>query len=292
MHFSDSLALIFKLLARLPLPLLHGLGNGLGWLVYLLSPRYRSRIKANLDSSGLGQNQDGFLRRRAIGEAGKAVLELPAIWLRPVEKLEHLVRGVYGWEYVEQTLAGGKGIIFLSPHLGCYEIASLYYATQRPITVLYRPPRQRWLEPLMRLGRGRANARLATADISGVRTIMKALKRGEAVGILPDQVPSRGEGVWADFFGRPAYTMTLVARLQQATEAQVVLAVAERLSWGRGYILRFRPMTLSLAGNAEESARALNASIEDLVREYPAQYLWSYNRYKVPPGVTRPSSEQ
>jgi KDO2-lipid IV(A) lauroyltransferase len=198
---------------------------------------------------------------------------------------------VTGWNLVEDAWREGRGILFLTPHLGCFEISAQYYASQRPMTVLYRRPKQDWLAPLIEQGRG-ANLTLAPADVSGVRRLLKALKRGEAVGILPDQVPGNGEGAWLPFFGRPAYTMTLAARLAQSVPggATVLLAYAERLHYGAGFHLKLYPLTAPLAGDLLQRATQLNRELEMLIRHCPEQYLWGYNRYKVPAGVEPPSS--
>ncbi len=197
---------------------------------------------------------------------------------------------VTGWDLVEAALARRRGIVFLTPHLGCFEITAQYYAyrapANAPLTVLYRPPRKKAVEPLMLAGRDRPNLRVASADLGGVRILLRALKHGEAIGILPDQAPGVGEGEWAEFFGRPAYTMTLAGRLAEASGAQVLLAYAERLPQGRGYHLQLSAMPQPLAG--ESPARALNRALEGLIRLCPAQYGWGYNRYKVPAGAQPP----
>ncbi|OIQ99033.1 lipid A biosynthesis lauroyl acyltransferase [mine drainage metagenome] len=275
------MAFLFRFLARLPLPLLHNLGALAGWLVYAASPTYRRHLRENTAQAGVEK-----ARPAAVAEAGKSILELPKIWLRPQEEvIERIVR-VFGWELVEAAWREQRGILFLTPHLGCYEITAQYYAARRPITVLYRPPKRTWLASLLEQGRG-ANLKLAPADFSGVRLLMRALRRREAVGILPDQVPGQGEGVWAPFFGRPAYTMTLAVRLAEAG-ATVLLAYAERLAYGAGYRLHLRTLAAPLAGTLAERAAQLNGELELLVRECPEQYLWGYNRYKVPAGVSGP----
>ena len=184
---------------------------------------------------------------------------------------------------VEEAQKAARGILFLTPHLGCFEISAAYGAQRLPLTVMYRPPKKAWLEPLMLEGRRRWNATLAPATLAGVRTLLKALKRGEAVGLLPDQAPGAGEGTWAPFFGRPAYTMTLATRLQRATGAAVIMAFAERLSRG-GYLLHLESVPVE---NFDEAA--LNRAVEAVIRRCPEQYLWSYNRYKVPAGAEPPS---
>jgi KDO2-lipid IV(A) lauroyltransferase len=275
-----------RLLAALPLSVLHRLGALVGRAVYLISPRYRHYLSANLRAAGFA---DPALLRQAIAEAGKGLLELPAVWLRPHAMVAGWVSQVSGWDLVEAALARGRGILFLTPHLGCFEITAQYYAyrapAKAPISVLYRSPKKKIIEPLMLAGRERPNLRLASADLRGVRILLRALKNGEAIGILPDQAPGVGEGEWAEFFGRPAYTMTLAGRLA-GTGAAVILAYAERLPRGLGYHLHLEPMPEPLAG--ESPARTLNRALEGLIRQCPAQYGWAYNRYKVPAGAHTP----
>jgi KDO2-lipid IV(A) lauroyltransferase len=275
---------LLQLVARLPLPLLHLIGAALGWVVYLISPRYRNMIGRNLDIAGLGTMR---MRAAVVCETGKGALEVPAIWLRPHDRVARLVVEASGWEHVERAAKAHKGLIFLTPHLGCWEMTGQYLASRTPITVMYSPPNIKSLEPLMRAGRDRGAAMNSVpADMRGVRAMLKALRRGEAIGILPDQVPGVGEGEWVEFFGRPAYTMTLVARLAEKTGAPVLLCHSRRLSWGRGYRFEIEP---PLAPRPPESpVRALNRSLEQLIRRCPQQYLWSYNRYKVPAGVRPP----
>lgn len=274
---------VLRLTARLPLKWLHCSGVALGWLAYWLSPVYAAHIRENLRASGVC-NDDACrtLLRQVVAETGKGVTELILVWFGSDDRVSGLVT-CNAWHVVEQAQREGCGVIFLTPHLGCFEISALYGAQRLPITVMYRPPKLRWLEPLMIAGRQRWRARVAPANLRGVRMLYKALKSGEAVGLLPDQTPGVGEGVWAGFFGRPAYTMTLVSRLQKATGAAIIMAFAERLRDGRGYHLHLQRMPTAGLDEA-----ALNRAVEALVRRCPAQYLWGYNRYKVPGGVETP----
>ena len=276
-----------SLLARLPLPIAHSLGVGLGWLVYWGSPRYRKRLRENIAASGLAAHsaQLNEIIRANVAESGKVIFELPFIWLRPSTDLLAKVVEKHGWPEVLAAKAEGKGLIMLTPHLGSFELIGRYLATQFPITVLYRSPKLSWLEPIMRAGRSRDQAQLATADIRGVRMLLKALNRGESLGILPDQAPSAGDGVWADFFNRSAYTMTLIRRLQERSGAPIIAMYAERLPKTGGYSLHFKRIFPLLASEDAIAARQINAAMEDLIRECPSQYLWSYNRYKVPSGA-------
>lgn len=286
---------IFHLLAVLPLRMLQGFGMLLGRLTYAISAQYAARTRENLRQANLAldvastfdEAQYQNTLSATIVEAGKSIAELAWIWGRPYDEVLGKVLECRGLEHIDAAQVRGKGIIFLTPHLGCFEISALYAAKRLPITVLYRPPRLRWLESVMRNGRERGQARLAKADVSGVRLLFKALKRGEAIGLLPDQVPSQGEGEWADFFARPAYTMTLVGRLAESSGATVLIAYSERLPRGQGYVIHVEPLQLDFALPVP---RQVNAALERVIRACPAQYLWSYNRYKIPRGVQAPAT--
>jgi KDO2-lipid IV(A) lauroyltransferase len=281
------LRILFVALSCFPLSLLHALGWALGWLSFLISGRYRRRLMAHANQAGYGWR----VALASVGEAGKLVAELPRLWLgRPVR---------VGWEgaaCIEAAQAHGAGVLFLTPHMGCFEIAAQAYAqrfgAQQPITVLFRPARQAWLSGLMSTARERPGLHMAATTLAGVKQLIKALRAGHAVGLLPDQVPPEGQGVWAPFFGRDAYTMTLSARLAQTAGTQIVLAWGERLSWGRGYLVHVRPLDRvlgeALANEPALAARQINRAMERLVRECPRQYLWSYDRYKSPRATTPP----
>jgi KDO2-lipid IV(A) lauroyltransferase len=193
-------------------------------------------------------------------------------------------------------LARGRGLVLLTPHMGSFEVSAQAYAerfgARQPITVLYRPARQAWLRELEETARARPALATAPANLAGVRLLMRALRRGETLGLLPDQVPPDGMGVWVPFFGQPAYTMTLAARLAQQTGAAVLSLWCERLPRGAGYVVRVSPLAHPLpesggdeAALQEASAVAINRSMEALIRKHPAQYIWGYHRYKRPRSV-------
>jgi Kdo2-lipid IVA lauroyltransferase/acyltransferase len=276
---------LFRFLSTFPLPVLHLLGAGLGWLVYLASPSYRRRLRANLEGAGFGAQL-----AQAVAESGKAIVELPFVWCaRPERVAAHAVDE--NWDHVQSVLDSGRGIVFLTPHLGCFEITAQQIALRTSLTVMYRPPKKAALKPLIEGARARHNLHLAPANLAGVRILARSLKKGEPIGLLPDQVPQEGEGVWAPFFGRSAYTMTLPAKLAQMGDAAIILVYAERLAAGRGFVVRFVPFDGDLSGNAGEQAAAINGAMEQLIARCPAQYFWSYNRYKQPDGVAAPDAQ-
>lgn len=278
------LVTLFRLLSRLPLSALHALGAALGWLAYLASPSYRRRLTENIRRAGHSAH-----RNAAIRESGKSILELPFIWCAPPARVLRCAT-VENWELVQNALDAKQGIIFLTPHLGCFEIVAQWVAAITPLTVMYRPPRKDALKPLVEGARARENLRLAPANLTGVRVLFKFLKKGGPIGLLPDQVPHHGEGVWADFFGKPAYTMTLPAKLHQMSGAPIILSYAERLPFGRGYVIHFIPFEEALGETPATQAAAINRAMEKLIARCPAQYFWSYNRYKVPAGVAAPDA--
>lgn len=276
---------MLRLLAGLPLPLVHGLGVLLGRLVWLLSPRFRRLTRENLAAAGYA---DSGMLDQVVAESGKGVLELIPVWFRPQAEAAGLMREIHVGDLIERGLAAKRGIIFVTPHLGCFEVTAQWYTHNiGPMTALFSPPKKSLVSRLIASGRGKPRLKLAGPDMRGIRALFRALKKGEAVGILPDQTPGGGEGEWAEFFGRPAYTMTLVQRLADATGASIVLAYAERLPRGAGYRGFTEAMPPRLEG--ETPARHLNRALEMLIRRCPQQYLWGYNRYKVPAGVTPPA---
>jgi KDO2-lipid IV(A) lauroyltransferase len=280
---SLMLIIVFRLLSWLPLSVLHAAGVALGWLVYLLSPSYRRTLKENIGRAGFADHL-----RAAIGETGKSITELPFVWYADPAYVAKAVK-MENWEVVQRAFDAGNGVLFLTPHLGCFEATAQAMAEHTPLTVLYRPPRKAILKPLLEDARARHNLALAPANLAGVRMLFKALKKNGVIGLLPDQVPQLGEGVWANFFGTPAYTMTLPAKLHQMTGAPIILTYAERLPHGKGYVMHFVPFEGILSGSAEQQAEMINAAMEKLIARCPAQYFWSYKRYKVPPGVEAPS---
>jgi len=277
---------LFRLLARVPLPWMHRIGAWLGWLVYWLSPTYRRRVKANAGNAGFTPAQ----YRPAIGAAGAMVAELPWLWLRPAgESVLPRVRW-YDEQVFEQALAARRGVILATPHVGSWEmigqaIAERFGPAHGPLTVLFRPARKAWLAELIAGSRDRPGLKSLPTNLAGVRGLIRVLRAGGYTGVLPDQVPPQGQGVWAPFFGQPAYTMTLLARLAQQTGAKVLMTWCERLPGGR-YVIHFEPVDAPALYDAgatpEAAATAMNEALMRLIERLPGQYLWGYGRYKQP----------
>jgi len=262
------------------------MGTAAGWLTWWLSPKYRALFRDNL-ANAVGEVPSSMLRE-AIAQTGRQMLELPYVWMRPQEEVFSRIVRVEGQELLDAARADEASVLLLTPHLGCFEMCAQYCSTQGPVTVLFRPPRTAALQPLMEAGRARGQIKVAPADVSGVRRLVKALRGGEMVGMLPDQAPRAGEGLWVPFFGRPAWTMTLAGRLSEVKGVRVIMIWAERLPRGRGYVLHLSEPETSIDGDLAARCAAINREIERLILKCPTQYLWGYNRFKRPKGAPPP----
>jgi len=278
---------LFRLLAAVPLPILHGIGRIGGRLVYAFPGKYRRRLQTNARQAGY---PGAAFARQAAAETGAMIMELPKVWLRNRQSLDKVVTSDNA--VVDAALSEGRGILYLTPHLGCFEVTARYLTRHGPITVMFRPPRKAFLAPVMESARNTPQLNAVPANLQGVREFVRALKRGEAVGMLPDQAPGSGDGVWAPFFGKPAYTMTLAGKLAVQTGVAVILTAGERLPWGKGWRIHYLRLPEPLPGDAHEQAALINQAMETLIRRCPRQYLWSYNRYKTPKGAPPPPQIQ
>ncbi|HBT32152.1 MAG TPA: lysophospholipid acyltransferase family protein [Pusillimonas sp.] len=278
-------SLLFAGVAALPLILVQRIGKVCGWVLSVVPGRYKRRAQTNLEHAF--PHLPPIALKQSMIAVGQLFLEMPYWWVRRDDQA--LNKQVYcdDWKPFEKALSRGKGVILLSPHCGCFELLGPVYSSHFPSTVLFRPPRKAWLQDWIVKMRTRKQLTMAPANKSGVRTVVKTLLRGHTVGILPDQVPVSGEGVWAPFFGKPAYTMTLVQRLQSLTGATIFILGAERNRIGQGYKMHVKEMTSPLPDNPVEAATVINAEMEGVIRMMPTQYLWGYNRYRQP--RTKPS---
>ncbi len=274
---------LFRFFSRWPLPALHALGGVLGWLVWAFSPGYRRRFRENALQAGLAFE----VVKPAIAEAGRFVAELPRIWLRPFDESCLANVEIQGKVHAERAFDQGKGVIFFGPHCGSFELGPQALAeVYGPITAIYRPARQPSLAALELATRQRPQLTVLPASLSAIKAMHKALKGNQAVALLTDQVPPEGLGLWAPFFGKRAYTMTLAARLALQTGAAVVPVSCERLPKGRGYIVKiWSPLDIGVNADKPDLLSAvtrINRAIEAIVTSQPGQYLWGYGRYKTP----------
>jgi KDO2-lipid IV(A) lauroyltransferase len=271
---------LFRLIASLPLSLAQKIGRFLGWIAWCLPGSYKQRASINI---AFAMPKAGrALRKRAMLFVGQLFFEMPFWWVTRDDKLINRHVTCDNWTQFSDALSLGKGVILLSPHAGCFELLGPVYSSRFKSTVLFRPPRMAWLQDWIITMRSRSQLKMAPANQSGVRTLVKTLKRGNTIGILPDQVPVDGEGVWAPFFGQPAYTMTLVERLQSLTDATIFILGAKRNDSGIGFTILHKRMHQSLSSDPVVAATQINREMEDMIMQMPDQYLWGYNRYRQP----------
>ena len=286
---------IFRFFSVWPFAALHALGGALGWAVWALNPRYRAQFRSNVEQAGL----DFKLAKPAIAEAGRLVTELPKLWLRPHQPpaLQNPRMNVtlHGAALATEAFAQGRGVVFFGAHCGCFELmpqvlAEVFGPQHGNVTAIYRPARQASLAAIELATRQRPYLNVLPGSLSAIRAMHKALKANQSVAMLTDQVPPEGLGMWSPFFGKPAYTMTLAARLALQSGAALVPVVCDRLAAGAGYAITILPPLDVAAGQqsgdgavtVETVVRLINESVEAMVRRNPGQYLWGYGRYKKP----------
>ena len=274
----------FRFFSVWPLAALHALGGALGWGVWVCNAAYRQRFRSNCAQAGVPFDA----AKPAIAEAGRFVAELPKLWLRPFAASIMANVQMQGLETANQAFAQGKGVIFFGAHCGSFELgpqalAEVFGPQHGAITAIYRPARQPWLADIELATRQRPHLRVLPASLSAIKAMHKALKAGRAVALLTDQVPPEGLGVWAPFFGKPAYTMTLAARLAMQSGAALLPVSCERLPSGGGYIVKIlAAVDLSDSADLMTTVTNINQAIETIVLSQPGQYLWGYGRYKTP----------
>ncbi|GAA5000845.1 lauroyl acyltransferase [Pseudoluteimonas lycopersici] len=232
------------------------------------------------------------LRRRILVSTARQLLETLRFWTRPHSGNLALVHETEGESLFETAIASGRGVIVAAPHHGNWELLNQWLAARTPISILYAPPESRVGEDFLRRARAADDARRVTqvrAEASGVRQLLRTLREGGVVGILPDQQPKGGDGEFAPFFGYPALTMTLLSRLAARSGAIVVFAWCERLlatdlAAPPAFAVHVEPAPPDIASTAPGvGVRALDAAVERIARRDLAQYQWTYKRYTLRP---------
>ena len=278
-------------IGRLPWAIQRALGDGLGRLVRATGGRESVVAMRNLELAfpDMPVAERAVLHAEVIRTTGRQALETLRLWTRPHAENLALIREQTGVELFDAALAAGGGVIVVAPHHGNWELLNQWLAARTPLAILYKPPESAVGEAFLRRVRADTDASRVTqvrAEGPGIRQLFKVLKAGGVVGILPDQQPKVGDGVFAPFFGVQALTMTLVSRLAERSGATVLFASCERIDDALGFALRFDAAPAALSGtDVEASVAALNVGVERMARRAPGQYQWTYKRFKArPPG--------
>ena len=273
---------ILRLFSSLPLVILQGIGATIGLLTYFSSAQYRKWLNQNHHSAA---TFSGFTPApwKVAAESGMMFADTLWIWRHPKSSIDKVM--VANLEQIISLAKNGNGLIILASHLGGFEIVPRFFAAHIKATVMYRPARKSWVNELMLKSRQHSQMEFVEANLGGVRKIKRALKNGEVIGIMADQVPSMGDGVWAKFFNQYAYTTTFPIKLTHKNEVATMFVSAERLSFGRGWEIKHHLMSGEYPECPVKAATLMNQLFEASILSRPNQYMWSYNRYKRPHGA-------
>ena len=288
--------IVLGTLARISLQNCHRLGAAIGQLAYLTNGKSRRISEKNIQRCfpHMDTTAQHKLVRQSLVETGKTLTEAGPMWLWNKERLFTLIKAVHGEERIQKALQKNNGVIIALPHLGNWELLGLYCSAKYPTTSLYRVPRMVQLDSIVKTGRERLGAKLVPTDSKGIRALYKALQHNELTCILPDQEPpgDKANGVFAPFFGIQTYSMTLLSRLAQKTQATIIIGYTKRLPAAKGYEIFFDELAddafnKSHSQSLEASVTELNSALEKSIRKIPEQYQWGYKRFR-----TRPQGEE
>ncbi|GAA5121131.1 lysophospholipid acyltransferase family protein [Alloalcanivorax gelatiniphagus] len=278
-----------RLLGLLPFALNRALATGLGRLLAVLPTEARRVTRINLRLCLPEQPQREALARASLVESIKNTFEIARFWRHPGDGLARVV-SEDGDGPLRQAVANREPVLILAPHLGCWEVLNFWLAREFGLHAMFAPSGLPEVDQLIKEGREHFGTTMYPATARGVAGLVRAMRQGALTAILPDQVADRRSGRFAPFFGQPAFTGTLSCKLIKQTNARVFLAWARRLPGRQGFEIRVRPADPGVHDDDLDYAlTTMNRSIEALIREEPAQYLWSYKRFRrQPPGGTLP----
>ena len=282
--FAKTFISIFALLS---LKNCHRIGGLLGRLLFVIPNRNRHVTTTNIQICfpDINKKQQQQLIKNSLIEMGKTLAEASPMWRWNKNKLFNLIKKNHGEEIIQQTMNNKHGVILALPHIGNWELLALYCSSKYPTTTMYQKPKIAQFDSLIKNGRERFGAKLVPTNNLGIRAMLKALKNNELICVLPDQEANDGSGVFAPFFGIQAYSMSLISRLANKTDAKVIIACSKRLAKGEGYEINFIPLEKFDPSSVEDSVRYLNAEMEKCIRQMPEQYQWSYKRFRKQPEV-------
>ncbi|PID61021.1 MAG: hypothetical protein CSB44_08105 [Gammaproteobacteria bacterium] len=269
-----------RLFAALPLGLNRHIGAGIGHLNWLCGSklRYDSQSNLRLAFPDMPNDERRALARASLVDTGRMLAETPWVWLRPPEQSLARIRNLEALATLKERLAEGRGAIIATPHIGNWELCSAVMATAAPLVYFYKAQRDAGMDAFVSESRARMGGRGVPLDTGGIREGLKCLRRGELLGILPDQEPE--SGVFAPFFAEPALTMTLISKLARRSGAPVMFCAMEREHETGGWRLHLLDADPDVAHEDDVvAAAALNRSIARCVAINPVQYLWDYRRF-------------
>ena len=253
--------------------------------------KHISKVNIELCFPELSDKEKHKLLRQTLIENGKTLIECFWLWRHPKQVLTSLLGKIENKHLLQQANQKSLGTIFVTPHFGSWEFIGLLTAAHTDLFILYAPPKSKYIEQLSCKGRASTGGKVISTESLNIKTLIKHLKSGGSVGILPDQVPEGNGGTYSSFFGRKCYTSTLVCRLANKLKCPVVFCYALRtqdnfIHYNAHYFVADEKIyneDINIATNA------LNTSIESFINTAPSQYIWGYKRFKRPaPGDSDP----
>lgn len=284
--------LVLKGLGVLPRPVARSLAVAMTRVLYTLLPKLRKTAEANLRIAF--PNWSNAQRKSVIRGMVRNLGWMAAEFARFPRYTKENIQAVVSLDGHENFLEGhrrGKGVLYLTGHLGAWELSSFAHALYGfPLHYMARPIENRRIDALVNIYRGFSGNEPIFKNESA-RTILKVLKEAGTIGILADQNTMPSEAAFVDFFGKAASTTTGIARLALHTDAAVVPGYAVWDEAIRKYRLRFEPpVELIRTGDEErdvtENTQKFTKVLEEIIRRYPDQWTWVHRRWN-----TRPEGE-
>ena len=276
---------LIKLLAFLPLSLSRQLTRFFAWLSYITHSKNRKVTERNLEICfpALSIKERERLTQKSLLASNWLVAETARVWLKPPKDVLKMVSHIEGESLIFDLMNDDKGVLLMTPHIGNWELLFTYLNSHFQVSALYRPPKIAELDPIMIAGRERAGGKMIKTGKMQVRKMLQILNKAQSLIILPDQKPPEGSGVMAPFYGKPAYTMTLLHGLAERTDSTLVMSTCIRID--DGFKIVFRQVDIDPKLPNDEYAEKLNLELQQEIDKDPEQYEWAYKRFKGEPDV-------
>jgi len=276
-------ALLIRFLYLLPSPIVRSISLGISRLTFNLSAKKRNIILTNLRIAypQLTDSQILDLARKSSRHSGLLLPEFLLVWFGNQQQVEEKIISVENRDIIEQLINKSQPIIVATPHIGNWEFLGQWIQINYPMMALYSPSKLPQMDKMILDSRRKFGGELYSADNKGILNLLRKLKKGGLMIILPDQVPTKGAGTYTPFFGQSAYTMTLLNKFVQKTQAQLIFAYCVRRKDERSSEIKIELPTFDCREKDVDIFNlGMNQQIEQIINRYPEQYVWDYKRYK------------
>jgi len=285
-----AIALI-KFIYWLPRTFSRRLSQFINRLIFFLSAKKRHIVLTNLKIAfpSLDHEEISVLAKNSMKQNGKLLPEFLVAWFGDRQQIENEISDIGGREIIDQFMANGDPVIIAAPHIGNWELMGQWIQINYPMVALYASSKIPQIDQLVFNARSRFGGKLYSTDSKGILNLLRSLRKGKLTVVLPDQVPKQGSGIYVPFFGKPAYTMTLLNKFVQKSKAQLVFGYCVPRDNHQGFDIKFeRPTFDSFESDPAIFNLAMNRQIEAIIKRYPEQYVWDYKRFKLQPDGHNP----